>query len=174
MTNDVTNEIRKIVHVTCRITRVEPAEFYSHSRRSVLVLPRQVAAYLAVTKLPVSMKFYGGVVGRDHSSIVHAVAKIEQRLRHKCQKTTELVDQVWKTYQDRIPVLEEIGEVKPMDKPAAPAVPSKEVCDEIKKLRAKGLPVNRIAERVKADEMFVARMCGVSFWKGRHTNEVST
>lgn len=166
--------IKRLIHVCAYVSKVQASEMYSHSRRSVLILPRQVVSYIGVRMMGKTTTEVARIMKRDHSTVVHGVGKIEQRLRDQCPKTTPLVDQVWKTYQDRIHIPEEINEVANMDKPAAPAVPSKEVCEEIKKLRAKGMPVNRIAERVQADEFFVARMCGVSFWKGKHTNEVTT
>jgi hypothetical protein len=39
--------------------------------------------------------------------------------------------------------------------------------DEIRRLRAKGLSVPRIAALLGIDEFQVARVCGVHLWKGR-------
>jgi hypothetical protein len=39
--------------------------------------------------------------------------------------------------------------------------------DEIRRLRAKGLSITRIAQILNADEFLVARVCGVPLWKGR-------
>jgi len=168
------NPVRKIIHLCAVKCGVEPAEMYSSSRRAVTILPRQVACFVAVSKLGASSKHVGRVMNRDHSTVLHAVARIEQRLRNGCEKTQKLVSDVWEAYHKPLPPTVKINEVATIEKRVAPPVPTVDVCDEIKKLRARGLPVNRIAERVQADEFFVARMCGVQFWKGRHTNEVQT
>lgn len=39
--------------------------------------------------------------------------------------------------------------------------------DEIRRLRAKGLSIPRIAELLGADEFLVAKVCGVPLWKGK-------
>jgi len=44
--------------------------------------------------------------------------------------------------------------------------------DEIRRLRAKGMSIPRIAELLDTDEFLVARVCGVSLWKGRDPRTV--
>lgn len=41
--------------------------------------------------------------------------------------------------------------------------------EQIRKLRARGMSVPRIAQLVGEDEFVVARVCGVSLWRGRDT-----
>ena len=43
------------------------------------------------------------------------------------------------------------------------------VDDDIRKLRARGMSVSRIAQLLNECEFRVARVCGVSLWKGRDT-----
>lgn len=40
---------------------------------------------------------------------------------------------------------------------------------EIRKLRARGMSVSRISQLLNEDEFVVARICGVSLWRGRDT-----
>jgi hypothetical protein len=73
--------IDDFIRAACRHFDVTRGEFLSARRPKNLFLPRQVAAYLARTmtdhSLPEIARRFGG---RDHTTIMHSVAKIERLL----------------------------------------------------------------------------------------------
>jgi DNA-binding CsgD family transcriptional regulator len=170
--DDQSDSARKLIHICAVTCGVEPAEVYSASRRVAAVLPRQIACYVAATKMGMVSKSIARTMNRDHSTVLHAIEKVEQRLRNNCLKTQKLVAEVWEAYQEPLPPIVQITEVVHVEKSKTVSAPSADVCDEIKKLRARGLPINRIAERLGANEYLVAKLCGVSFWKHKNVNEV--
>jgi chromosomal replication initiator protein len=73
----------------------------SHSRRRPLVIARQVSMYVfrQVTdaSYPAIAKEFGG---RDHTTVIHAVAKIEALMKERrtiYDQVTELIQRVKKT-----------------------------------------------------------------------------
>ena len=58
---------------------IKMAEMTSNRRARVVVRPRQVAMYLAKQLTPRSLPEIGGKFGgRDHTTVMHAVRKIEE------------------------------------------------------------------------------------------------
>lgn len=70
--------IGEIVDAVAGVYELAPDTLYDRGR--VDVVPRQVAMYLARRLTPLSFPQIGRVFGRDHSTVQHAVARIEQRL----------------------------------------------------------------------------------------------
>lgn len=69
---------QKIVRAVCQRYEVERLDLMSDRRHKKLVLPRHVAAYLLKTLTPRSLPQIGKELGgRDHTTILHAVRKIE-------------------------------------------------------------------------------------------------
>lgn len=73
--------IDDILEKVCNHYNVTPAQVSSKSRKRDFVLARQVSMYFAqkLTKMPASR--IGKLVGnRDHSTVIHSCAQVEQRL----------------------------------------------------------------------------------------------
>jgi hypothetical protein len=70
--------VQSIQDAVCRHFGIPRGDFLSHRRTASVVLPRQIAMYLAKTltlrSFPEIGRLFGG---RDHTTILHAVRKIE-------------------------------------------------------------------------------------------------
>jgi hypothetical protein len=89
---DNTNvSIRQIQIVVAKRYRVSLSELVSNSRNQFIMLPRQIAYTLArrLTNkaLPTIAKVFGG---RDHTTIMHGIRKVEKRARHDTVFAVEL------------------------------------------------------------------------------------
>lgn len=78
----VLNPVRRIQHVVCEAYGVSMGQLLGVERIANIVRPRQVAMYLSRTLTSCSMpdlaRRFGG---RDHTTVMHAVRKIEQLYR---------------------------------------------------------------------------------------------
>jgi chromosomal replication initiator protein len=70
--------IQKIVSVVAKHYHIPSAEILGKSRKAEVVLPRQVAIYFSKTLLNVSLIDIGRHFGRDHSTIISSVKKIDK------------------------------------------------------------------------------------------------
>ena len=74
-------KIDHILHAVCACYSVTQTDVLSHRRHKSIILPRQVAMYLArvqtLRSLPEIGRRFGG---RDHTTVMHAVEKIERLL----------------------------------------------------------------------------------------------
>lgn len=88
--------IEEIQRETIAEFRVSMAEFFSDRRHATVVLPRQVAMFLCksltIRSLPEIGRRFGG---RDHTTVLHAVRKIERLLKtdSELQATIESIKQ---------------------------------------------------------------------------------
>ena len=79
--------IQDIIEVVCKDFGVMARELQSKRRIKSLVLPRQICIYLARRHTPLSLGEIGGFFGgRDHSTVLHSVRKIERC----CEESPEL------------------------------------------------------------------------------------
>ena len=63
--------------------RLEPLDLVSNRRMIVVTYPRQMAMYLARELTPRSLPEIGRAFGnRDHSTVIHAIRRVEYRLVH--------------------------------------------------------------------------------------------
>jgi hypothetical protein len=73
--------IREIQQYVCRRWNISRVDLLSHRQRAREVFPRHVAIYLArmltLASCPMIGRQFGG---RDHTTVLHAVKKIEQRM----------------------------------------------------------------------------------------------
>ena len=75
--------IDEIQRTVCQFYRVDRTEMSSKRRARAVVRPRQVAMYLAKVLTPRSYPEIGRKFGgRDHSTVIHAVRLIEDRVRY--------------------------------------------------------------------------------------------
>ena len=57
-----------------------PDDIKGHSRVADTVLARQIAMYLIRKLTNLSLKDIGGVFGRDHSTVISSVRKVEKKI----------------------------------------------------------------------------------------------
>jgi chromosomal replication initiator protein len=76
----------RVQQVVARRWGVTPEGLRSKSRTKTLTVPRQVAMFLARDLLGMQLVEIGQAFGgRDHSTVIHSVGKVEQQLRHDHQ-----------------------------------------------------------------------------------------
>lgn len=75
---------KKIVEIVSDFYNVVPEDLLKQSRKKEYVNPRQIAMYIIrkelETSLPSIGEFFGG---RDHTTVIHAVEKVERNIREK-------------------------------------------------------------------------------------------
>lgn len=75
---------KKIIEIVSDFYNVEPADLLKQSRKKEYVNPRQIAMYIIrkelETSLPSIGEFFGG---RDHTTVIHAIDKIERIIKEK-------------------------------------------------------------------------------------------
>jgi chromosomal replication initiator protein len=75
--------VERIVERVGSYFQVAPQKMRSASRLRNTLLPRQVGMYLARQLTPLSLEQIGAYFGgRDHSTVLHAVRKVEQAMAH--------------------------------------------------------------------------------------------
>jgi hypothetical protein len=65
------------------------------TRDGDIVELRQAAQYLATRRLGFSLSRVGLEFRRDHTTVLHAVRKIDHALEHRPVRTAKLLDQIW-------------------------------------------------------------------------------
>ena len=76
--NDRTPTVEAIKKLVCERYHVRPAEMDSPRRARAVARPRQVAMYLAKQLTSLSLPDIGRKFGRDHSTVLYGVRKIEK------------------------------------------------------------------------------------------------
>ena len=79
----------KIVSVVGKKYQVSPADILGKSRKSEIVLPRHISIYFSRTLLNSSLMDIGRYFGRDHSTIMSSIKKVE-----KDSKTNQTMNRV--------------------------------------------------------------------------------
>jgi chromosomal replication initiator protein len=76
--------IEDVLRVVTARYKVRVSDLQSRRRTRSIVLPRQICMYLARTLTPLSLEEIGGYFGgRDHSTVLHAEAKISDLLQRE-------------------------------------------------------------------------------------------
>ena len=88
-------KVEKIIAEVAKTYNISEADILSNRRTSALVLARQVAMYIARETTDLSFKAIGESFGKDHTTVLHNVNKIEEFLRDKPYQK-ELVDDLIK------------------------------------------------------------------------------
>lgn len=82
---------KKIIEIVSDFYNVEPADLLKQSRKKEYVNPRQIAMYIIrkelETSLPSIGEFFGG---RDHTTVIHAIDKIERIIKEKTSFKQEI------------------------------------------------------------------------------------
>ncbi len=73
--------IKRIVDVVAEHYNITPEQIISKNRSSAILTPRQVAIYLCSTLTNSSLQAIGMYMGgRDHSTVLHCINRIEDRI----------------------------------------------------------------------------------------------
>ena len=75
-------------------------EIYSPSRKKELILPRHLAMYLLHGVLGISFFQVGKKFNRDHTSVIYAVSKIDEKIK-KDEKFAQLIDDISKAIKNK-------------------------------------------------------------------------
>ena len=80
--DDTPLTIDDILQTVCTHFEVSAAAVNSKSRKRNLVMPRQVSMYLAQKYTKIGSARIGKFIGgRDHSTVIHSCAQVEQRMK---------------------------------------------------------------------------------------------
>ena len=75
---------KKIIEVVADFYNVVPEDLLKQSRKKEYVHPRQIAMYIIRRELETSLPSIGELFGgRDHTTVIHAVDKIERNIKEK-------------------------------------------------------------------------------------------
>ena len=84
-------KVREIQDAVCEHFDIALIDLLSHRKTVVLSLPRQIAMYLAKTLTPRSLPEIGRYFdGRDHTTVLHAVRKIDRKLQTDVELTENI------------------------------------------------------------------------------------
>lgn len=89
--------MRDILIVVCKYYHVTSAEIKGSLRSPYYVRPRHVFCYLAMRHCPISYPIAGRFLGgRDHTTILHAVRKIKERMTvdDELKRTIETLEKI--------------------------------------------------------------------------------
>ncbi len=90
--------VDRILEVVCKHYGVRISDLHGRRRTQSIVLPRQVAMYLTRKLTPLSLTEIGARFGgRDHSTVLYAVSKIEERM-----SKTPSFDQLLNEFEARL------------------------------------------------------------------------
>ena len=86
--------VEDIQKVVCEHFGIRMSDIKSKRRSKSLVLPRQVAMYLSRHLCKVSLADIGGKFGgKDHSTVIHAINKVEKQLE-KDSHLTQTIEEI--------------------------------------------------------------------------------
>lgn len=94
--------VLKIQMATARYYNVTRADMLSHRRTNTVVKPRQIAMYLCKILTMKSLPEIGRMFGdRDHTTVLHAVRKIEDLRVHRDDYAVEIAAIISSIYPDK-------------------------------------------------------------------------
>ena len=73
---------QQIMDVVCEHMHVKPEAIKSRKRSEDIVIPRQLVMYLCVKYTGCSSTMIGEFLGKDHSTVLHGVSKIEDDIKN--------------------------------------------------------------------------------------------
>lgn len=84
--------VRKVQLVVCSFFEISLVDLVSHRRTAAVVRPRQIAMYLARMITPLSLpQIAGRFGGRDHTTAIHAVRKIDALIKRDAVMNEEVL-----------------------------------------------------------------------------------
>jgi hypothetical protein len=75
-------EANLIMGIVCEYYRVTAEQLTSASRKTDVVTPRAIVMYLMRRYSPLSLKRIGEILDRDHTTVIHAVDKVTDRMSY--------------------------------------------------------------------------------------------
>ena len=69
-----------VIGTVCKLYALDPRQMLEYGRGAQLVVPRQIIMYLLNKDLSLSSPEIGRILGRDHSTILYSVKKIEESI----------------------------------------------------------------------------------------------
>ena len=85
------SHLEEIVKKTSEVTGVPVNDIMSHRINSNLVYARYIAMFLAYELTTLSYVSIGRAMNRDHTSVMHAIKKLNNRGRGKSKVNTDMV-----------------------------------------------------------------------------------
>ena len=73
-------KIAEILKAVCKHYNVDQTDLISERRPRTIATPRQVAMYLSRKMTGRSLPYIGSKLGRDHTTVLHGVRKIERKI----------------------------------------------------------------------------------------------
>lgn len=90
---EVVGSVRQIINVVSEYYRIPQREIMSNRRTAPVVRARQIGMYLAKTHTLRSLPEIGRVLGgKDHTTILHGVRKITQRMADDAELAKEIAE----------------------------------------------------------------------------------
>ncbi|MBJ18932.1 MAG: hypothetical protein CL933_05845 [Deltaproteobacteria bacterium] len=92
-------DVREVVQIVATFFGMRPEALATRSRRRAVLVPRQLAMYLAHRYTEASLTEIGCGLGRDHPSVRNAITRIERQvvenapLRYQVEALSERIDQ---------------------------------------------------------------------------------
>ncbi len=81
-----------IIDIVCNFYKIKPTQLKGPKRNAALVKARQVTMYLIHKELKLTLVEIGNLLGgRDHTTIIHGVEKIEKLVENKAQVTEDIM-----------------------------------------------------------------------------------
>lgn len=85
-------EAEDIINCVCEFYKVPKADVCGRRKNKEFVLPRQVSMYLILDMMTLPQETVGEFFGRDHSTVVYARDKIDQRMKTDNKLSVEIND----------------------------------------------------------------------------------
>lgn len=85
-------EAEDIINCVCEFYKVPKADVCGRRKNKEFVLPRQVSMYLILDMMTLPQETVGEFFGRDHSTVVYARDKIDQRMKTDSKLSVEIND----------------------------------------------------------------------------------
>lgn len=81
-----------IIEYVCNYYKIKPTQLKGPKRNAALVRARQVAMYLIHKELKLTLVEIGNILGgRDHTTIIHGVEKMEKLVENKAEVTEDIM-----------------------------------------------------------------------------------
>lgn len=74
--NQVKASPNDVISAICKYYTVKKGDLLGKSRAQVVALPRQILMYFLRTELNLPLQEVGNIIGRDHTTVMHAVDKV--------------------------------------------------------------------------------------------------
>ena len=71
-----------IIEETARFYNITAEDIKGRLKTKNITLPRQISMYIIRTRANLSLNDIGDIFGRDHSTILHAINKIEEDIKN--------------------------------------------------------------------------------------------